>query len=1040
MNSRKVDIARHRLPSSSRLAELVLESSADFAVFTICLDGVITSWNSAAERVMGWSEEEAVGRDACMIFTPEDQAIDACASEMTTARHCGRAADERWHLRKDGTRFWGSGSMTRLEDDRNGEHIGYVKIVRDRTEQHLAGERLRTSEAVLRGVFANSADSLKLLTPDGRLTSMNGPGLRMLEIDGAEHVRGREWVELWPEEERGKVKAALAEALAGRVGRFHGFRPAATGTLRWWDVQVTAVPGPDGRPELLLASSRDVTERERSREALRLSEERLRTALSIRTVGVMFWGEGFGLTEVNDAFLQMTGFSREEAIGKTWQDLTPPEFYPPSLKAVEEVTTRGETTPYEKQYYRRDGSRWWGLFAARRLGDEVVEFVLDVTDRKEAEAALRTSEERFRALVAASTATVWTTDAQGVVREDSPSWRAFTGQALEQWLGVGWADAVHPDDRAHAVGEWAVAVAAGRVFDTEYRLRSAGGEWRLVTARGVPVRNSDGSIREWVGTNTDITAQRRAEEARRAIEEHYQLAVRATNDAIWDWDLRCDSVEWNEALQETYGHPPERVCPSGDWWLEQVHPDDRERVSRSIHAVIDGGGDRWSDEYRFRRADGGYADVLDRGFMVRGPGGEPLRMIGAMLDITARRQSERELRRLNEHLEVEVSRRTEQLRLQEEALRQSQKLEAVGQLTGGVAHDFNNLLTVIRSSAGLLRRSNLPEERRRRYVEAISETAERAAKLTGQLLAFARRQPLRPEVFVVGDRVRSVVELVRPLVGAPVTIETFIECEGRAIEADPNQFETALVNLAVNARDAMEGEGRLRLRTWLASGVPPTRGHAGTRGSFVAVSVSDTGVGIQPEMLGRIFEPFFTTKEAGKGTGLGLSQVYGFAKQSGGELHVESEVGQGSTFTLYLPQAEAKPVVAPTQPTEEVDAPAEGRRNVLLIEDNTQVGEFARQMLEDLGYVPTWASNAKAALELLESDASRFDMVFSDVVMPGMNGLELGKEIRRRWPSLPVVLTSGYSHVLANDGAQGFELLNKPYSAEGLSRVLRSSR
>ncbi|MFC7739318.1 response regulator [Roseomonas sp. GCM10028921] len=189
-----------------------------------------------------------------------------------------------------------------------------------------------------------------------------------------------------------------------------------------------------------------------------------------------------------------------------------------------------------------------------------------------------------------------------------------------------------------------------------------------------------------------------------------------------------------------------------------------------------------------------------------------------------------------------------------------------------------------------------------------------------------------------------------------------------------------------------------------------------------------------------MFEPFFTTKEAGKGTGLGLSQVYGFAKQSGGELHVESEVRRGSTFTLYLPRAEAKPVVAPTQSTEEADAPAAGRRNVLLVEDNTQVGEFARQMLEDLGYVPTWAPNAKAALDLLEGDASRFDVVFSDVVMPGMNGVELGKEIRRRWPSLPVVLTSGYSHVLANDGAQGFELLNKPYSAEGLSRVLRSSR
>ncbi|MBL6080815.1 PAS domain S-box protein [Belnapia sp. T18] len=914
MNSRKVDLARHRLPSSGHLAELVLENLADFAVFTICLEGTITSWNSAAERVMGWSEEEAVGQDACMIFTPEDRAEDACERERATARRCGRAEDERWHLCRDGSRFWGSGALTRLEDDETGEHIGYVKIVRDRTEQHLAGERLRVSEARLRG------------------------------------------------------------------------------------------------------------------------------ALGISTVGVLFWGEGFRLTEANDAFLRMTGFSHEEAIGKTWRELTPPEFYPSSLKAVEEVTTLGEAVPYEKQYYRKDGSCWWGLFAPRRIGDEVVEFVLDITDRRKAEAALRAGEARFRALVAATASAVWTTDAQGLVQEDSPSWRALTGQTLEQWLGTGWADAVHPDDRARAAKEWATAVATGTPFDTEFRLRRADGEWRLVAARGVPVREPDGTVREWVGTNTDITARRRAEEARRAIEERYHLAVRATNDAIWDWDLRRDRIEWNEALQEAFGHRLDGAVSPGGWWLARIHPEDRERVSRSIHAVIDGTGDRWSDEYRFQRADGSYADVLDRGFMVRGPGGEPLRMIGAMLDVTERRQSERELRRLNEHLEVEVARRAEQLRLQEEALRQSQKLEAVGQLTGGVAHDFNNLLTVIRSSAGLLRRPNLPEERRRRYVEAIADTADRAAKLTGQLLAFARRQPLKPEVFAVGDRVKAVVELVRPLVGARISIEAAFECEDCTVEADPNQFETALVNLAVNARDAMDGEGQLTLRTWLATEVPPTRGHAGTPGAFVAVAVSDTGSGIAPELLARIFEPFFTTKDSGKGTGLGLSQVYGFAKQSGGELHVGSELGRGSTFTLYLPRAEAKPLAAPTQPAEEVDAPLDGRRNVLLVEDNTQVGDFARQMLEDLGYAATWAPNAKAALELLDEDASRFDVVFSDVVMPGMNGVELGKEIRRRWPDLPIVLTSGYSHVLANGGAQGFELLHKPYSAESVSRVLRSSR
>jgi CheY-like chemotaxis protein len=240
----------------------------------------------------------------------------------------------------------------------------------------------------------------------------------------------------------------------------------------------------------------------------------------------------------------------------------------------------------------------------------------------------------------------------------------------------------------------------------------------------------------------------------------------------------------------------------------------------------------------------------------------------------------------------------------------------------------------------------------------------------------------------------------------------------------------------------MDGEGHLVLRTWLAPEMPPVRGHAGARGACVAVSVTDTGSGIAPETLGRIFEPFFTTKEVGKGTGLGLSQVYGFAKQSGGELQVESKPGRGSTFTLYLPRAEARPAAMPEPERADTEshAPAMDRsRTVLLVEDNTQVGEFAQQMLEDLGYQATWAPNADAALELLGENAGRFDVVFSDVVMPGMNGVDLGREIRRRCPGLRVVLTSGYSHVLAEESGHGFPLLQKPYSAEALVRILREA-
>ncbi|WP_458351517.1 PAS domain-containing protein [Methylobacterium amylolyticum] len=635
----------------------------------------------------------------------------------------------------------------------------------------------------------------------------------------------------------------------------------------------------------------------------------------------------------------------------------------------------------------------------------------------------------------------------------------------------------------------------------------------------------------------------------RATEERYRIATRATNDAIWDWDLARNHVLWNEALTDAYGHAPETVEPTGAWWLGHIHPDDRARIDASIHAVIDGTGNAWLDSYRFLRADGSYADVVDRGYVIRGADGRATRMIGAMLDLTEQKRVEAALRRLNETLEAQVRERTrdrnalwqlstdimlrstfagviaavnpawtevlgwhedeligaslfdlvhpddlartretaqqvsegitharfdnryrhkaggyrwiswaarpgdglinavgrdftverereEALRQAEEALRQSQKMEAVGQLTGGVAHDFNNLLTIIRSSVDFLRRPELPEARKTRYLDAVSDTVDRAAKLTGQLLAFARRQALKPEVFEVGARLRGVADLIDTVTGARIQVATDLPDVLCHVRCDVSQFETALVNMAVNARDAMEGQGVLTLRLVCGSPMPAIRGHAGSRSAFAAVSISDTGTGIPPDLLGRIFEPFFTTKEVGKGTGLGLSQVFGFAKQSGGDVDVQSTLGAGTRFTLYLPEVAGRAGPEEAEP-DPLGAPVGSGQRVLVVEDNVEVGRFSTQILQDLGYETTWAANAEEALDRIGADGGGFDVVFSDVVMPGMGGIALAEELRRRLPDLPVVLASGYSHVLAEQSEHGFELLHKPYAAEQLSRVLR---
>lgn len=387
-------------------------------------------------------------------------------------------------------------------------------------------------------------------------------------------------------------------------------------------------------------------------------------------------------------------------------------------------------------------------------------------------------------------------------------------------------------------------------------------------------------------------------------------------------------------------------------------------------------------------------------------------------DITERRDAQQELERARE------------------ALAQAQKMEAVGRLTGGVAHDFNNLLTVIRASVDMLRRPGLAAEKRERYLSAISDTADRASLLTGQLLVFARRQPLHNERFAIAPRVERMRQILATTLGSPIRLILDLAEDSGTVFSDPTQFETAILNMAINARDAMPSGGQLRISARRVEGAPTAAGQV-REGPFVAVAVEDNGIGIDDETQARMFEPFFTTKAIGKGTGLGLSQVYGFVKTSEGEVTVQSSLGEGARFTLYLPLVgeEADPDAGSDEEADDAATPI-ARQRILLVEDNEEVGTFASGLLGELGQDVVWTHNAVEALAALDADEGAFDLVFSDVVMPGDNGVLLAQEVRRRWPALRVVLTSGYSHVLAEEGSHGFELLRKPYSVDSLVAMI----
>ncbi|MES2988520.1 MAG: ATP-binding protein [Pseudomonadota bacterium] len=357
----------------------------------------------------------------------------------------------------------------------------------------------------------------------------------------------------------------------------------------------------------------------------------------------------------------------------------------------------------------------------------------------------------------------------------------------------------------------------------------------------------------------------------------------------------------------------------------------------------------------------------------------------------------------------------------EDQLRQAQKMQALGQLTGGIAHDFNNLLTVIQGSADMLQRPALAEDRRKRFADAIVQAAARAAALTGQLLAFARRQPLQPEVIDVNVMIDGMIELLDRALGERVKIDTDLAEGVCTVEADRAQLVSAILNIAVNGRDAMPDGGTLKI----ASAV-----HEGENGPMIAVCVHDEGTGMDAETIERAMEPFFTTKAAGKGTGLGLSQVYGFATQSGGDLHIHSTPGEGTTVTILLPCSGLEA----TQPAPEAAERAGHTGSVLLVEDNEEVGEFAEALLRELGHQVTRARSGGEALEI--AAVARFDVVLTDVVMPAMSGLELAEALDRLYPGTPIVLTTGYSDEIARSGTGGRPVLLKPYRLEALAAVL----
>ncbi len=865
------------------------------------------------------------------------------------------------------------------------------------------------------------------------------------QILGAKHPRALGarffdiWSEIWPD-----ISPLIDAAMSGQAI----YRENLPLTMNrrgydedtWFTFSYSPVRDESGQVSGMYCACTETTANVLAERRLRESEERFRNMADNAPVMTWVSDPSGSCVYLNARWYEFTGQRPEDTGDFSWLDAVHRDDRAWSSEVFLAANAKREAVRLEYRLRRADGVYRWALDTASPRFDEAGTFlgfigsVIDIDERREVESQLRESEARLRTITNAVPAFIWFATPDGHLHYFNDRWYEYTGQTEADALPDGWAKVLHPDDIERTAIAWAEARAREDFYEIEVRYRRRDGAYRWYVARAEPLRDASGAIITWFGTSTDIHERKLAEGhlqelndtlERRVAERTAELAESQRRfRGIFDSALQFMAlltpagtvVEVNQTALHWSQIEPRDIVGKPFWLAAPMrgNPELQAAVKAGIERAAS--GETVREEHEMRGAGEVRATVDFSLKPVRDEHGEAVWLVAEGRDIT-------------------------ELKRAQNALRQAQKLEAIGQLTGGVAHDFNNLLTIIRSATDLLRRPGLAENRRSRYVEAISETVDRASKLTGQLLAFARRQVLKPEVFDPVQRIRSIREMLRTIAGSRVELAIQTDCERCFVEADASQFETALVNMVVNARDAMNGEGRLIVRVDETSQVPSVRGQAPGKGRFVAVSITDTGCGIPGDQLGQIFEPFYTTKGVGKGTGLGLSQVFGFAKQSGGDVAVESAVGRGTTFTLFLPHRDG--VEAQVRGGHERRASPiaeDGRgRKILVVEDDIEVGQFSMQILQELGYETTWASTGDEALRIL-SEANVFDAVFSDVVMSGIDGVELGQEIRRRYPGLPVVLTSGYSQVLAEDGRHGFELIRKPYAVEeALSNVRQLS-
>ncbi len=908
--------------------------------------------------------------------------------------------------------------------NQNGSIIGLVGLHTDITGRNQGEEALKEEAAFRRTLFENSPDGILLIDPStARFLEFNAAAHEQLGYSREEFSR-LSIMDIEASETATQTKTHIAEVIKNGRADFETIQRTKQGKIR--NVYVTAKNIHVGGRPVYYCVWRDITKRKRAEEALRFSEEKFLKAFNaspgIMAISTIAEGR---FVDVNESFLQALGYSREELIGRTSVELgmLSSEARTAMRRAFEQ---NGCLRNYPFPLRRKKGDIRDCLASVEVIdvaGQKHLLFLLnDVTEHKRAEEALREREQMLSQIINNIPGRVGRLDRDFRYTFVNRQYEEKYGFLPEKMLGHTLVE-VFGEDIFRQQGIPVVRkVMAGESVTYESSIKDAWGKTTYGLSTFIPEFGPDGMFRGSFIVTFDVTELKQIGERLRESQRQFIEAQRLAQLGSWEGDLLTGKLVWSEETYRIFEKDSRDYSLTYKNYLAAAHPEDRENLA-SVHRQALKNHQPYKVAYRLLFPDGRIKYMHEQGETFFNPEGQPLRISGFVQDITELKQAEEE----KKNLAIQLT--------------QSQKMESVGRLAGGVAHDFNNMLSVIIGTAQLAIRRLIPMDPLYKPLNDILNAAMRSADLTRQLLAFARKQTIHPKVLDLNDTIAGMLKILRRLIGENIKLIWIPGEKLWQVKMDPSQVDQLLANLTVNARDAIDQAGQVVIET---SNVVCDEAYCSvhpecTPGEYILLSVSDDGCGMDKETQANIFEPFFTTKKEGQGTGLGLPTVYGIVKQNSGFIYVYSEPGQGTTFKIYLPHycENERQAADDGQTTIQFQGGAE---TILIVEDEPVVMQVGKDMLETLGYRVLTASAAAQALQLVREYGEPIDLLLIDVVMPEMNGKELSEKIIAIKPGLKRLYMSGYTaDVIARQGIleEGVQLISKPFFLNDLAAKVR---